>query len=194
MLYSAIIPPTPGYHSRKVCYSLVLGIPLCYLYFEMEERIVVVIGGGAGGMMAAGRAAESGARVLLLEKMQQTGRKVLVSGKTRCNLTNAAELDDFILAYGRNGRFLYSAFRRFFREDLLALMKRYGVETRTERGGRIFPVSGDARDVVRALEHYLEDTRVEVRRQVRVTDILADKGQVAGVRSEKADYNIFIAD
>ena len=96
----------------------------------MENKRIIVIGAGAGGMMAAGRAAENGARVLLLEKMEQPGKKILVSGKTRCNLTNARELDDFITAYGPNGRFLYSAFHRFFRDDLLAFMKRYGVETK----------------------------------------------------------------
>lgn len=96
-----------------------------------------MIGAGAGGLMAAGRAAEKGASVLLLEKMPTPGRKILVSGKTRCNLTNTRDLEDFISAYGVNGRFLYGAFHRFFREDLLDFMRRYGVETKTERGGRI---------------------------------------------------------
>ena len=90
-------------------------------------------------MMAAGRAAEAGASVLLLEKTGRPGKKILISGKTRCNLTNTRELDDFIAMYGSNGRFLYSAFGRYFRDDLLAFFRRYGVETKTERGGRIFP-------------------------------------------------------
>ena len=95
---------------------------------------IIVIGGGASGMMAAGKAAEAGAHVILLEKTRQLGQKMLISGKTRCNLTNAKDTDAFIPMYGRNGRFLYRAFHKFFREDLITLLKRYGVETKIERG------------------------------------------------------------
>ena len=118
--------------------------------------------------MAAGRAAEKGAEVRLLESMEQPGKKILISGKTRCNLTNAREIDDFITAYGSGGRFLYSAFYRFFREDLLDFLKKYGVETMTERGGRIFPVSGDAGDVVRAFKSYLSNVGVHLMTNTRV--------------------------
>ena len=82
---------------------------------------LIVIGAGASGMAAAGRAAESGASVLLLEKTEQPGKKILISGKTRCNLTNSKELDEFIKMYGENGRFLYPAFHRYFRQELLDL-------------------------------------------------------------------------
>jgi predicted flavoprotein YhiN len=129
---------------------------------------VIVVGGGAAGLMAAGRAAESGARVLLLEKTDNCGKKIMVSGKTRCNLTNAAELEDFISMYGINGRFLYSAFHRFFRPELLALLESYGLTTKVERGGRIFPVSDDAHDVVRALEKYLHDGKVRIEVNTKV--------------------------
>src|SRR4030042_5280130 len=124
---------------------------------RMINKQVIVVGAGASGMMAAGRAAESGVKVLLLEKTEHPGNKILISGQTRCNLTNSKDLDDFIAMYGPNGRFLYSAFHRFFREDLLALLRRYGIETKTERGGRVFPASDDARDVVKALERYMSD-------------------------------------
>ena len=154
----------------------------------MREKRVIVIGAGAGGMMAAGRAAERGAAVLLLEKMRQPGKKILISGKTRCNLTNAREMEDFILAYGPNGRFLYSAFHRFFRDDLLNFLKRYGVDTKIERGGRIFPASDDAREVVRAFEHYLADQKVELRTSERMTAINSAHGRVSGVRTPNADY------
>jgi len=154
----------------------------------MESKRIIVIGAGAAGMMAAGRAAERGAEVLLLEKMKQPGKKILISGKTRCNLTNARELEDFITAYGANGRFLYSALHRFFRDELLAFLKYYDVETKTERGGRIFPASDDARDVVRALEHYMTDYRVEVRMSTPVKAIIVEDGKVIGVRTEKAEY------
>jgi predicted flavoprotein YhiN len=153
----------------------------------MEGRNVIVIGGGAGGMMAAGRAAEFGASVILLEKMERTGKKILISGKTRCNLTSSREVDDFIGMYGPNGRFLYGAFRRFFRDDLLAFFRRYGVETKTERGGRIFPVSDDARDVVRALERYMADHGVQIHR-IRVTGMQVHDGRVEKVYTEKGVY------
>lgn len=149
----------------------------------------LVIGGGASGMMAAGRAAERGARVVLLEKMERPGKKLLISGQGRCNLTNSQEIDDFITMYGPNGRFLYGAFDRFFRDDLLSLMGRYGVATVVERGGRVFPVSGDAGDVVRALQKYLDDGRVEVRTGVRVTGIRTYRGAVSGVRTKQGSYS-----
>src|SRR3989304_4680777 len=129
-------------------------------------------------MMAAGRAAELGAKVLLLEKTPRAGSKIAISGKTRCNLTNTKELDAFVAMYGPNGRFLYSAFHRFFRDDLLAFLRRYGVETKSERGGRVFPVSDDAADVVTALKRSMADHRVEVRTDTRVTSIQVDKGRV----------------
>jgi predicted flavoprotein YhiN len=153
----------------------------------MTRPRVIVIGAGAGGMMAAGRAAERGAHVLLLEKMPVSGKKILISGKTRCNVTNARPLDEFIPMYGPNGRFLHGAFHRFFRDDLLALLRRYGVATKTERGGRVFPVSDDAADVVRALEHYMNDGGVEVQR-ARATAIETSGGKVAGVKTERGSF------
>jgi predicted flavoprotein YhiN len=146
------------------------------------QKTVLVIGGGAAGMLAAGRAAQRGARVILLEKTGQLGQKILVSGKTRCNLTNSRSLKEFIGMYGPNGRFLYGAFHHFFHDGLLALLKRYGVETKVERGGRIFPASDDARDVVAALRRYLDDHCVEIRTGVRVTQIIVENAQVTGVK------------
>ena len=153
----------------------------------MKDGNVIVIGGGASGMMAAGRAAELGANVILLEKMEHPGRKILISGKTRCNLTNNRNLDDFIGMYGPNGRFLYSAFHRFFRDDLLAFFARYGVETKTERGGRIFPVSDNAADVVIALENYMADHGVQLHR-TRVTGAQIHDGKMEKVYTEKGTF------
>lgn len=150
----------------------------------MTPKPIIVIGAGAGGMMAAGRAAELGARVLLLEKTDGPGKKLLISGKTRCNVTNSKELDDFVTMYGANGRFLYRAFSRFFRDDLLAFLERYGVPTKTERGGRIFPASDDARDVVNALIKYDDEGGVDLRTKTKVTDINADGGRITGVQTE----------
>ena len=154
----------------------------------VHDKPIIVIGAGAGGLLAAGRAAELGARVILLEKTDSPGKKILISGKTRCNLTNQVDLDDFILMYGSNGRFLHRAFNKFFREDLLALLRIYSVETKTERGGRIFPVSDDAQDVVTAFKKYLADHNVQMKTNARVTGILVDKGQVTGIRTEKDEY------
>jgi hypothetical protein len=139
-------------------------------------------------MMAAGRAAELGARVLLIEKTNSPGKKILISGKTRCNLTNTRDIDDFIAQFGDNGRFLHGAFHRFFRDDLLALMERYGVPTKTERGGRVFPASDDAGDVVRALEKYMAEGEVEVRTGARVTGIVVENGRATSVRTDQETY------
>ncbi len=142
-------------------------------------------------MMAAGRAAEKGAAVLLLEKMPTSGRKILISGKTRCNLTNTRDLDDFISAFGLNGRFLYGVFNRFFRDELLEFMRFYGVETKAERGGRIFPSSDRAADVVGAMLKYLSKFGVEVRTGVKVSRIETGDGKVTGVKTDKG---VFLAD
>lgn len=146
---------------------------------------IVVIGAGAGGMMAAGRAAELDAAVLVLEKMSCPGKKMLISGKMRCNVTNARELDDFISMYGVNGRFLYHAFSRFFRDDLLKLLKRYGVATQQEEDGRIFPVSNNAHDVVKALQRFMADHGVQVHTESRVRGIKVAQGRVTGIMTDQ---------
>jgi hypothetical protein len=146
---------------------------------------IVIVGAGAGGMLAAGRAAEMGADVLLLERTNRPGNKLLLAGNRRCNLTNAKDLEDFVAMYGPNGRFLFSAFGSFFRDDLLAFLERYGVETKTEPDGRVFPASNRAEDVVNALQRYLEDGGVRLRTGARVTSIQIAKGCVAGVEIDK---------
>jgi predicted flavoprotein YhiN len=151
-------------------------------YFAKDRR-VIVIGAGASGMMAAGRAAEKGARVILLEKTGEPGQKLLLSGKTRCNVTNAKDLDAFIGMYGLNGRFLFGAFSRFFRNELLDFLNKYGVETKLERGGRIFPSSDDARDVVAAFRLYLKDQGVDIRYREPVLNIGHEDGRVTGVHT-----------
>lgn len=148
-----------------------------------QGRRVIVVGAGAGGMMAAGRAAEAGAEVLLLEKTDGPGKKLLVSGKSRCNLTNTRDLADFIGMYGPNGRFLHGVFRRFFREELLSFLGRYGVATKVERGGRIFPVSDAAADVVQAFRCHLRDQGVTLQTGVAATGIAVRDGRVAGVQT-----------
>jgi len=147
------------------------------------RRNVIVIGAGAAGLMAAGRAAELGARVLLLEKMGEAGKKILVTGQERCNVTNAAPLEAFLTAFGHNGPFLRNAFHRFFREELLALLRRYGVETQVERGGRIFPASGRAADVRDALLRYATEHGATIRYHTAVQELLVKEEHVTGVRT-----------
>jgi len=142
---------------------------------------IVIVGAGAGGMMAAGRAAEMGADVLLLEKTNRPGNKLLLTGNRRCNVTNTTDLEDFVAMYGPNGRFLYSAFGRFFRDDLLAFLERYGVETKSEPDGRVFPASNRSEDVVSALQRYLEESGVRLRNGARVSALQVKKQRVTGV-------------
>ncbi|MGQ9516912.1 MAG: NAD(P)/FAD-dependent oxidoreductase [Anaerolineae bacterium] len=145
---------------------------------------VIVVGGGAAGMMAAGRAGECGARTLLLEKMPRLGTKVRITGKGRCNLTNIASRQDFISHFGPQGRFLNNAFGRFFSEDLRALLERFGTPTKVERGGRVFPASDQAVDVVIALERYMKAHRVELRLNMPARGLLVREGAVAGVQTD----------
>jgi predicted flavoprotein YhiN len=149
---------------------------------------LIVIGAGASGMIAAGRAAEAGTSVLLLEKTEQPGKKILISGKTRCNLTNSKELNEFVTMYGENGRFLYPAFHRYFRPELLEFLRGYGVETKTERGGRIFPVSDNAQDVVKVFRRFLDDNKAQIKTGISVNKILAEDGHVTGVQAGTKTY------
>ena len=155
---------------------------------EKTDNDIIVVGGGAAGLMAAGRAGEMGAGVLLLEKTDSCGKKILVSGKTRCNLTNSAELNDFISMYGHNGRFLFSAFHNFFRPELLDFLNNHGLMTKLERGGRIFPVSDDAHDVVRVFKKYLCINNVRIKLNTKVTGVIIKNNAVCGVKTQEGDY------
>ena len=153
----------------------------------IDKYDVIVIGGGASGMMAAGRAAQCGCRVVLLEKMSRLGRKLAITGKGRCNLTNVERLDAFLLHYGKNGRFLHNCFARFFSQDLIDFLKEYGLATIVERGGRVFPEEGDARGVVSCLHKYLMKHGVIIKTDFRVDDILVQEGRIAGVQGNGMD-------
>jgi predicted flavoprotein YhiN len=155
---------------------------------EKEVYDVIVIGGGASGMIAAGRAGELGAQVLLLEKTDSLGKKIMISGKTRCNLTNAAELKNFIAMYGINGRFLHNAFHHFFRLELLNLLESYGLITKVERGGRIFPVSDDAGDVVQSLKKYLAASHVNIHLNSKVNNIKKRADALIEVQTAHAQF------
>lgn len=133
-------------------------------------------------MMAAGSAAQRGAHVTLVEKGPRLGRKLNISGKGRGNITNTADLAEFVDAFGPNGKFLYGSFSRFFREDLLALLREEDVHTKVERGGRVFPASDRAADVTDALERWLVDCGVKFRCNTRAKGVDAADGMVTGLR------------
>ncbi|MFH1598321.1 MAG: NAD(P)/FAD-dependent oxidoreductase [Patescibacteria group bacterium] len=133
---------------------------------------LIVIGGGPAGMMAAGRAGAKGARVLLLEKNAKLGTKLGVTGKGRCNITNA-EFDTrkLIAKYGRNGRFLFSGLNKFGVQEMLDFLKQRGVPTKIERGNRVFPQSNQSADVIGALTNYLKENKVTIQTKATVKSI-----------------------
>ncbi len=154
----------------------------------MESYDVIVIGAGPAGLLAAGRAAEKGCRVLVLEKMRQEGRKLLITGKGRCNITNAAPIGEFITHVFPDGRFLRNAFSRFFSKDIIALLERYGVEVALERGGRYFPASDQASDILKALLAWVHENRVEIRTGHQAEKLLIESGSVVGVQANGIPY------
>ena len=144
-------------------------------------KTIIVIGGGASGIMAAGQAALAGANVLLLEKMKEPGKKILISGQGRCNITNNSELHDFLSHFNPNGRFLHQPFARFFVPQLIAFFEELGLQLITERGGRVFPKSGRARDVLDTLLHWLTKTGARLQCSQPVEDLVITEGRIAGV-------------
>jgi len=149
----------------------------------MKKYDVIVVGAGAAGLIAAGRAAELGAQVLLLEKMDWAGRKLSITGKGRCNITNDAPVAEFIAHTYPRGRFLRHAFSAFFAPDIITLLAKYGVETVVERGGRIFPVSNKASDVVNALLQWVRNAGVELRYQCSIEKLIVTGQAIAGVEA-----------
>ena len=142
---------------------------------------VVVIGGGPAGMMSAISAAKSGDKVVLLEKNNILGKKILITGKGRCNITSSLDIDDFINNIPGNGRFLYSAFENFDNKDIIELLKKEGVSVKEERGNRYFPTSDRAEDVRMALERETKKAGVDVKLNSKVCGIEIDDSRVKSV-------------
>lgn len=143
---------------------------------------VIVIGGGPAGMIAAITAAKQNNEVILLEKNKMLGKKLLITGKGRCNITSSLEMEEFIKNIPGNGRFLYSAFQNYTNHDIISLLKENGVEVKEERGNRIFPVSDKSIDVRDALEKELKKNKVDVRKEAIVESILQKNKKVIGVK------------
>ena len=150
---------------------------------------VVVIGGGPAGMLAAISAAKSGNSVTLLEKNNILGKKILITGKGRCNITSSLDISDFINNIPGNGRFLYSAFENFTNEDIIDLLKSEGVKVKEERGNRIFPVSDKAEDVRAALERVAKKSGVQVKLNSKVDKIEVEENKVKRVVCDNEKYD-----
>ncbi len=146
-----------------------------------SKRKVLVIGGGASGMAAAYFAAEAGADVILFEKNEKLGKKLYITGKGRCNVTNASELQEFLQNVVSNPRFLYSAVSGFGPEDVMQWIEMLGTPLKTERGKRVFPVSDHASDIIRAIERGLNRQHVSIRLHSEIERIRTENGRVCGV-------------
>ena len=153
---------------------------------------VVIIGGGPAGMMSAITAAERGNNVILFEKMKTLGRKLLITGKGRCNITSSIDIKDFIQNVPGNGKFLYSSFQNYTNRDIIDFLNKQGVKVKEERGNRMFPVSDKSKSVLDAFINKLNELKVDIRVNSRVTKIEVQDGKVVGIRYnnnilEKAD-------
>ncbi|MBP5225475.1 MAG: aminoacetone oxidase family FAD-binding enzyme, partial [Lachnospiraceae bacterium] len=146
-----------------------------------RNRQVIIAGGGASGMAAAYAASLGGASVTLLEQNEKLGKKVYISGKGRCNCTNAADMETVRTAVVTNPKFLYSAFNAFSNEDLVAFLNSHGCPTKVERGNRVFPVSDHASDVIRAFERALISQGVEIRYRTKVKALRVEDNVCMGV-------------
>jgi hypothetical protein len=149
----------------------------------MNNYDVIVVGAGPAGLIAAGRAAELGGRVLILEKMRLPGRKLLITGKGRCNITNDSSIAEFIKHVYPDGRFLRNAFSKFFSDDIIQLLEKYGVESILERGGRYFPASNKSKDVLDAFLKWLNELKVELITGHKVEKLFVEHNTIFGVQS-----------
>lgn len=154
----------------------------------MAQYDAIVIGGGAAGLMAAITAAQMGRKVLLLERNDRLGRKLLITGKGRCNLTNNCSNDELMKNIPSNARFLYSAFSQFSSQDTMNFFENLGVPLKTERGNRVFPVSDKAGDVVSALERTAKDYGVVIKKLQVTSLIINPDNTIGGVNCENAQF------
>ncbi|MBT3244074.1 MAG: NAD(P)/FAD-dependent oxidoreductase [Bacteroidetes bacterium] len=161
----------------------------------MENYDAVIIGSGASGLLAAGYMAEAGLQVIVLEKMSQSGRKLSITGKGRCNITNDTETQDFIERVNPDGRFLLSSFSQFYNQELIDLFERIGIKTKLERGGRYFPANDSAPDVVKKMIEWCDRKGVIFKHDFRVNRIITTRKFIEGgsITSIKAVQGTSIA-
>lgn len=151
---------------------------------------VIIIGGGPAGMIAGISSAKSGNKVTIIEKMNSCGKKLLITGKGRCNITNSTDTNGFIENIPCNSKFLYSALNNFNNNDIIDLLEKEGVKTKIERGGRVFPVSDRSSDVLNALLNILKKLNVKILTNTKVENIIVKDGAVSGVKlSSKEELN-----
>lgn len=153
----------------------------------MTSKKVVVIGAGAAGMMTGGIAAQYGASVTIIEKNQRVGRKILITGKGRCNITNNCDEQTFIQNVPVNGRFLYSAINSFNSQDVMSFFENLGLKLKTERGNRVFPQSDRAMDVVDTLYSFVTDNGCKIVND-SVKELIIENGEVIGVKTENDTF------
>ncbi len=150
---------------------------------------VIVIGGGPAGMMAAITAKENKNDVLIIEKNNQLGKKLLITGKGRCNITSSLEMEDFIKNTPGNGMFLYSAYQQYTNKDIIEFLKQQGLEVKEERGNRIFPITDKSVDVLKCFTKKIKELNIEIKYNTKVEEILTEmidgENTVVGVRTEK---------
>ncbi len=150
---------------------------------------VIVIGGGPAGMMAAISSAENGNKVILIEKMQSLGRKLLITGKGRCNITSSLDMDEFIKNTPGNGMFLYSCYKNYTNKDIINFLHEQGLEVKEERGNRIFPETDKSQDVLKCFTSRLKQLNVEIILNTKVEEILTKNGIATGVKTNKGNFN-----
>jgi predicted Rossmann fold flavoprotein len=150
---------------------------------------VIVIGGGAAGMMAAIKASEKGYDVTLIEKNEKLGKKVFITGKGRCNVTTNKEVEEIIKNIPGNGNFMYSSLYTFSNYDLMNMIEQKGVKLKVERGDRVFPESDKSSDIIRCFEKYLEENRVKIMFNTKVTDVIEENNEIKGIQ---INHNEFI--
>jgi len=151
-------------------------------YVKLKKYNTIIIGAGAAGILASISAAETGVSVLLLEKMKREARKMLISGKGRCNITNTAYQSEFFKKIHPKPKFLKHAFSSFFSKDILNMLNEKGLKTKEERGGRVFPESDKASDVVNTLLQIVKEKKIEVKKNAKIEDIITENNIVKAVR------------
>ena len=142
---------------------------------------VIIIGGGAAGMIAAYSAALTSKQVILLEKNEKLGKKIFITGKGRCNLTNASDMNIVMENVVSNKRFLFSAFKNFTNEDIMNLVENNGTKLKIERGNRVFPVSDHSSDIIKSLENAIRDLHVDIRLNTKVDELIIENDRCIGV-------------